>query len=615
MASVLAALSLLVGAGCGSGQSSSETAASAAEDGDGEAAQSEQPSAADAQAFIDEYERERYDLARKQAQAAWVRATYITDDTAALAADVDVEMMAFSAAKAHEAQRFADLPLDGELGRKLALIRLSETTPGPDAPEKREALAQALNEMQRIYGTGKYCPSEGTCWNLTELSQRLAKSRNPKELLEVWTGWRSVTAEMRGEFERFVELANEGARDMGFDDLGALWRSKYDMQPDETAAEVDRLWGQVQPLYEQLHCYVRGKLSQQYGASVVPDEGAIPAHVLGNMWAQDWSYLSWLVTPGGNRAQVSEITRALKAKRVDAVGMVRYAERFFVSLGMPELPQSFWDRSMLVRPRDREVECHASAWSLDWKEDLRIKMCIEINDEDFSTIHHELGHIYYDWAYKDQPILFADSAHDGFHEALGDTIALSVTPSYLKEIGLVPRSSQNDTAQLLDRALQKVAFLPFGLLVDKWRWQVFSGEVGPENYNEAWWKLREQYQGVRPPSERSESDFDPGAKYHVASNVPYLRYFLAHVLQFQLHRSLCEAAGHEGPLHQCSIYGSKEAGAKLQAMMELGASKPWPEALALITGDDQMDASAMIEYFAPLMTWLEQQNQGRTCGY
>jgi peptidyl-dipeptidase A len=613
-----AALLLPMSGGCGGGTSQSTGTTGTDKDpgaGAGGGAASGPVTTEQAQSFIDELEKQRYELLQRQAQAAWVRATYINDDTAALATDADVAVMAFSARSASEAQRFAGLQLQDPVARKLALVRLSETMPGPSDPEKRETLAQLANEMQNIYGAGKYCPKEGTCWKLTELSRRLAESRDPKVLLEAWTGWHTVGAEMRDEYVRFVELANQGARDQGFPDLGALWRTRYDMAPDELAAEVDRLWQQVQPLYQDLHCYARGKLSKHYGAAVVPEQGPLPAHVLGNMWAQDWSYLGWLLLPGKRPSGESEITRALKAKKVDAQEMVRYAERFFVSLGMKELPESFWKRSMLVRPRDREVECHASAWSLDWKEDLRIKMCIEINEEDFTTIHHELGHIYYNWAYNGQSILFQDSAHDGFHEALGDTIALSVTPSYLKQIGLVAKPNQDDITFLLDRALTKVAFLPFGLLVDKWRWQVFSGEVGPDQYNAAWWKLRAQYQGVAPPVERTEQQFDPGAKYHVPANVPYMRYFLAHVLQFQLHRALCKAAGHEGPLHQCSIYGSKEAGQKLQAMMALGASRPWPEALALVTGERQMDATAMLEYFAPLHEWLKKQNEGRTCGW
>jgi len=286
-------------------------------------------------------------------------------------------------------------------------------------------------------------------------------------------------------------------------------------------------------------------------------------------------------------------------------------------LGFAPLPPTFWERSMFTKPRDRDVVCHASAWDIDNKDDLRLKMCIEVKDEDFVTIHHELGHNFYQRAYKTQPPLFEDSANDGFHEAVGDTIALSVTPEYLKEVGLlntVPPESA-DTGYLLKMALDKIAFLPFGLLIDKWRWKVFSGEITPEQYNKAWWDLKAKYQGVAPPVERSEADFDPGAKYHIASNTPYARYFLARILQFQFHRALCEAAGQKGPLHRCSIYKSKEAGSRLNKMLSMGKSKPWPDALEAISGQRQMDATAILDYFAPLKKWLDEQNKGEKLGW
>jgi peptidyl-dipeptidase A len=297
--------------------------------------------------------------------------------------------------------------------------------------------------------------------------------------------------------------------------------------------------------------------------------------------------------------------------------MAKYAENFFTSLGFAPLPETFWERSLFTQPKDRDVVCHASAWDIDYKDDLRIKMCIQITDEDFRTLHHEEGHNFYQRAYDQQPFLYQDSANDGFHEAVGDTIALSVTPEYLKQIGLldqVPDPSK-DLGLLMKKALDKVAFLPFGLIIDQWRWKVFSGEIKPEDYNKSWWELRERYEGIRPPVPRTEKDFDPGAKYHVSANVPYMRYFLADILQFQLHRGLCQAAGIKGPLHRCSIYGNKEAGARLAKMLEMGASRPWPEALEVVTGQKQMDATAIIDYFAPLKTWLDEQNQGQKCGW
>jgi peptidyl-dipeptidase A len=444
----------------------------------------------------------------------------------------------------------------------------------------------------------------------------MAESRDEGRLRAAWTGWHAIAKPMRPDYVRYVRLANKGARELGFADTGALWRSKYDMPPDAFAKEVDRLWEQVRPLYESLHAYVRARLRERHGPAVVPERGPIPAHLLGNMWAQEWGNVYPLVAPeqGGPGY---DLTERLKAKGVGELEMVRIAERFFTSLGFEPLPETFWERSLFVKPRDREVVCHASAWDVDQVADLRIKMCIRVTAEDFVTIHHELGHNFYQRAYNRQPFLFRDSANDGFHEAVGDTLALSITPSYLVKIGLLDREpgAEADVGSLLREALDGIAFLPFGLVVDQWRWKVFSGEVAPERYNAAWWELRRKYQGVAPPAARTEEDFDPGAKYHVPANVPYTRYFLARILQYQFHRSLCEAAGQKGPLHRCSIYGSREAGARLARMLEMGQSRPWPDALEALTGQRELDATAILDYFAPLKRWLDEQNRGKPVGW
>jgi peptidyl-dipeptidase A len=414
---------------------------------------------------------------------------------------------------------------------------------------------------------------------------------------------------MRQPYQRFVALGNEGARTLGFADLGAFWRAGYDMPPDAFAAEVDRLWQQVEPLYALLHAHVRRKLGEHYGPTVVPPTGLIPAHLLGNMWAQQWGSIYDLVGPPRQGAAY-DLTALLRQHRVDARGMVRYGEQFFTSLGFAPLPPTFWERSLFVRPVDRDVACHASAWNVDSGDDLRIRMCIDVNGDDFVVVLHELGHNFYQRASSAQPFLYRAGANDGFHEAIGDAIGLSVTPAYLQRVGLLDQDpgGAGDLEFLMRTALDKVAFLPFGLLVDQWRWQVFSGQIPPDRYNAAWWDLRERYQGVSAPVARTEADFDPGAKYHVPGNTPYTRYFLAHILQFQFHRAMCRAAGHTGPLHTCSIYGNTEVGARLARMLQMGQSRPWPDALEALTGEREMDASAMLDYFAPLRVWLEQEN-------
>ncbi|KIO35557.1 M2 family metallopeptidase [Shewanella sp. cp20] len=588
--------------------------------GEGKAAQTspKQDPVAQANQFIDKAENQLAELSIEQNRAEWIYSNFITEDTAALAASVGERQTALSVQLATQAANYSQLPLDEVNARKLNILRSALVLPAPLDPKKNAELANISAELNGLYGKGKYCLADGRCLTQPELSGIMASSRDPKELEEIWQGWREIAKPMRPLFEREVELANEGAKDLGYANLSELWRSQYDMQPDAFSTELDRLWGQVEPLYESLHCYVRGELNEQYGDKVAPKEGPIPAHLLGNMWAQQWGNVYDMVAPQ-DADPGYDVTELLAKQGYDEHKMVKQAESFFTSLGFDPLPDTFWSRSLFVQPKDRDVVCHASAWDLDNLDDIRIKMCIQKTAEDFTVIHHELGHNFYQRAYKEQPFIFKNSANDGFHEAIGDTIALSITPSYLKQIGLleqVPDASK-DIGLLLRQALDKVAFLPFGLMIDQWRWKVFSGEITPAQYNQAWWDLREKYQGVKAPIARSEADFDPGAKYHVPGNVPYTRYFLAHILQFQFHKALCDIAGDTGPVHRCSIYGNKAAGAKLNAMLEMGQSKPWPEALEVVTGKKTMDASAVIDYFAPLKVWLDEQNKqaNRQCGW
>jgi len=569
------------------------------------------PTVEEARAFIEQAEAELLELSINASRAAWVQNTYITYDTELLSAEARKQSLAAVARFAQEATRFDELELPQDLARKLRLLKVSVSLPVPSDPAEQAELTELVVGMQSTYGKGRYCRQPDRCLSLNEMERIVATSRDPEELLDVWQGWRTVSVPMRPKYERFVELANKGAAELGFDDLGAMWRSDYDMSPQDFSAELERLWQQLQPLYDSLHTYVRAKLVEQYGPDVVPPDGPIPAHLLGNMWAQSWLNIYPLVAPLAGDPGF-DLTELLQARQVDAREMARTGERFFSSIGFEPLPATFWDRSLFTKPADREVVCHASAWDIDRKNDLRIKMCIEVKEEDFTTVHHELGHNYYQRAYSHQPLLFQGSANDGFHEALGDTVALSITPEYLAQIGLLEKvpAAEGDLGLLMKMALDKVAFLPFALVVDQWRWKVFSGEVPPAEYNQAWWELREKYQSIAPPVERSEADFDPGAKYHVPANTPYTRYFLAHVLQFQFHRALCREAGWTGPLHRCSIYNNKAVGEKLRRMMEMGQSRPWPEALEALTGEKRMDATASLDYFAPLQQWLDQQNQG-----
>lgn len=572
--------------------------------------------AKDANAFIAKTEKELSELYLESSRAEWIYANFITHDTSALSAEVNRKMTESVVRLANQAAQFDDLALDYDARRKLNKLKLALTLPAPQDAEKTAQLSTIVAELGGLYGKGKYCKDDGSCLSLGDMTAKMATSRDYNELLDLWQGWRQISKPMRPLYEQQVTLTNEGAKELGYADTGAMWRSKYDMPADDFTTELDRIWGQVKPLYNSLHCHVRAKLGEKYGTDKVPQDEPIPAHLLGNMWAQAWGNIYDVVAPE-NADPGYDVTELLAKNNYDELKMVKGAETFFTSMGFEPLPDTFYERSLFVKPKDRDVQCHASAWNIDSKDDLRIKMCIQRTGEEFSVIHHELGHNFYQRAYNKQPLFYQESANDGFHEAIGDTIALSVTPGYLKEIGLleqVPDESK-DIGLLMKMALDKVAFVPFSLMVDQWRWQVFSGQVKPQDYNKAWWELREKYQGVQAPIARSEDDFDPGAKYHVPGNTPYTRYFLAHILQFEFHRSLCEIAGNDKAIHRCSIYNSKEAGEKLNAMLEMGSSRPWQEALESITGKPQMDATAMLDYFAPLQRYLDEQNKGRNCGW
>ncbi len=578
---------------------------------------SRQPDAAAAVAFVAEAEEDLAELGQIHERQGWVLANFITYDTELLAAHTGEQFTAAQVEIAAGAAQFNGVEgLDADTRRKLDMLRSGIVVPAPMDPAKTAEQAEIVAQLEGMYGKGRWCRDDGSCLAIGEIEEILANSRDPQELLAAWDGWHAIAPPMKDLYTREVELANEGAAELGFSDLGAMWRSAYDMDPSDFPGFLDHAWEQVQPLYDALHCHVRAKLNETYGDDVVPANGPIPAHLLGNLWAQNWQSLYDLVAPPAVAATY-DLTEILQQQGFDALRMVRTGEAFFSSLGFAPLPDTFWERSLFTKPADRDVVCHASAWDIDERDDLRIKMCIDIDAEDFRVIHHELGHNYYQRAYKDLSYLYRTSANDGFHEAVGDTLALSITPEYLQQIGLldeVPDAS-GDLGLLMRQALEKIAFLPFGLLVDQWRWKVFAGEVGPDGYNDLWWQLREQYQGVSPPNQRPADAFDPGAKYHVPGNTPYTRYFLAGILQFQFHRALCEIAGNTGPIHRCTIYGNAAAGERLNAMLEMGRSKPWPEALAALTGSPEMDATAILDYFAPLQAWLDEQNADRQCGW
>ena len=583
--------------------------------------------------------------------AQWLSTTYINDDSQLLAAKSNEKFLTSLNSWIEQSKRFEGQQMSPETARAITLLKLGTAMPAPKDPEKLAELTRIATKMEGMYGAGSYCKVAGdskSCRQLGELEDVLRSDRDYDDQLDAWQGWHTISQPMRQDYRRFVELVNEGAKELGYADAGEMWRAGYDMTPAELAAETDRLWGQVKPLYEQLHCFARTRLEAQYPGKGTVEGGLLPAHLMGNMWQQDWGNLWDILAPYSEQQAGSlDVTGALERryqndlnaalsrenalietdKRVevaraaqleDAKKMTRQAEEFYTSLGMPKLPDSYWQKTQFIKPRDRDVVCHASAWDMNMEGDVRTKMCIKPNEEDFTTIYHELGHVYYYLAYNKLPPIFQTGAHDGFHEAIGDTIVLSMTPKYLQSIGLLEGAQTSQEALInsqMRMALAKVSFLPFGLMIDRWRWGVFDGSIKPEQYNHAWWDLKARYQGVAPVTPRGEEFFDAGAKYHVPGNTPYTRYFLSHVLQFQFYKALCDAAGHQGPLNACSFAGNKAAGEKFWAMLSKGNSQPWQQTMKELTGGEQMDASAVLEYFAPLQDWLKQQNEGKSCGW
>jgi peptidyl-dipeptidase A len=552
---------------------------------------------------------------------SWLNATYINHDSDTMAAKYGAELTLKQVAYANEAARYARVAgLDAETTRKLDMLRTSISMPAPGTPGAAEEMNDIATRLGSAYGRGKGILN-GQPINGSDIEAEMGNlERTPDELKEMWASWHdNVGAPMRSDYTRMTGIANEGAKELGFDDLGAMWRSGYDMSPDQFAVETERMWQEVKPLYVALHTYVRAKLNAKYGDAVQPRTGPIRADLLGNMWAQEWGNIYPLVAPEGAGDIGYDLTDLIAEKNLDAVGMTKVGEQFFSSLGFEELPATFWERSQFTKPADREVVCHASAWNIDNVDDLRIKMCIKPNADDFITIHHELGHNYYQRAYNKQDFSYLTGANDGFHEAIGDMIALSITPDYLVQIDMLDPSqvpsADKDIGLLLRQAMDKVAFLPFGLLLDRYRWGLFDGSIPEAATNTGWNDLRREYQGVVAPVERPVDGFDAGAKYHIPGNVSYTRYFLARLLQFQFYKAACDTAGWEGPLHRCSFYGNKDVGAKLDEMLAMGASKPWPDALEAFTGERQMNGTAMVEYFAPLMAWLEEQNKGEVAGW
>ena len=553
--------------------------------------------------------------------ASWISSNFITHDSQKVIADYGTKYTLKSLERSREAAGFDGLDISKENQRMLNILKSSFVMPPPLDEELASELSEITTSLEAMYGRGEYCFDDEECYDLEAFESIIDNSRDPKELLRAWEGWHEIGKPMKPMYMRMVDIGNQGSVDLGYEGLSDLWFSKYDMPAEDFLDDTDRVWSEVKPLYEALHCHVRAKLNEHYGDEVISKTGPLPVHMLGNMWGQSWSNIYDLVYEEKPDSKYIDVTKIINEKSLSEIEMVEYAEDFFISMGFKPLPKTFWERSLFVKPRDRSVVCHASAWNLDpVNNDLRIKMCIEKNEEDFITIHHELGHIFYYQAYNHIPTVFQAGANDGFHEAFGDLLTLSITPDYLVDIGFISKDDADEAKQdpiglLMKQALDGVVIVPWALMLDKWRSGVFDGDIDESNLNSSWWSLREEYQGINTSYERSENYFDPGAKYHIPGNTPYTRYYLASIMQYQFHEALCNLIDYDGYLHECSIYGNKEAGDRIITTMAMGQSLPWQDAFENLTGTRQLSGKSIMNYYAPLKEWLDEENKNRTCGW
>nr|XP_003472155.2 angiotensin-converting enzyme-like protein Ace3 [Cavia porcellus] len=574
----------------------------------------------EAKRFLEYYEQTANTVLKEFVEATWNYVTNITKPNREQMLQKELERSYFMKHFGTQAHLFNITQIQDPTVKRM-LSKLQDigkaALPYDDLWEYNKLVAY----METTYSLAQVCLDEGPCMTLEpDLEEVMATSRDHKELLWAWEGWRdSVGRQLRPIFWRYVQLSNKAAQLNGYKDMGQLWRAKY--ESDTLEQDMEQIYQELQPLYLNLHAYVRRALYRHYGPELISLRGPIPAHLLGDMWAQSWDNILDMVLPFPKKPPI-DITRIMKQQHWRPEKMFEEADKFFTSLGMLSVPPDFWKKSMLERPTDgRSVECQTSAWDFYSGNDFRIKKCTEVTIEDLLSVFHQMGHIQYFMQYQNLSVIFREGANPAFEEAVGAMVTLSASSHrHLFSTGLISlrqQDSEEEVNYLIGMALEKIAFIPFSYLMDLFRWRVFDGTIDKNIYNQEWWNLRLKYQGLCPPVSRTEDDFDPAAKFHVAANVPYMQYFLSTVLQFQLHEALCNASGYVGPLHQCDIYSSKIAGRILGHALKLGSSKPWPEVLKELTGQANMSTSALMTYFKPLLNWLVIENvrQGEILGW
>lgn len=582
-----------------------------------------------AESFLNKFNQEAEDLSYQSSLASWNYNTNITEENAQKMNEAAAKWSAFYEEQSKIAQNFSLQEIqDATIKRQLKALQQSGSS--ALSPDKNKQLNTILNTMSTIYSTGKVCNSMNPqeCFLLEPgLDEIMATSTDYNRRLWAWEGWRAeVGKQLRPLYEEYVVLKNEMARANNYEDYGDYWRGDYEAEGvegynynrNQLIEDVENTFKEIKPLYEQLHAYVRTKLMEVYPSYISPT-GCLPAHLLGDMWGRFWTNLYPLSTPFLQKPNI-DVTDAMVNQSWDAERIFKEAEKFFVSVGLPQMTPGFWTNSMLTEPGDdRKVVCHPTAWDLGHG-DFRIKMCTKVTMDNFLTAHHEMGHIQYDMAYAKQPFLLRNGANEGFHEAVGEIMSLSAaTPKHLKSIGLLPSNFQEDDETeinfLLKQALTIVGTLPFTYMLEKWRWMVFQDKIPREQWTKKWWEMKREIVGVVEPLPHDETYCDPASLFHVSNDYSFIRYYTRTIYQFQFQEALCQAAKHDGPLHKCDISNSTEAGQKLLNMLSLGNSGPWTLALENVVGSRNMDVKPLLNYFQPLFVWLKEQNRNSTVGW
>jgi peptidyl-dipeptidase A len=585
----------------------------------------------DVKEFLEHSGSEARKLLTDYALAGWTGVIYVTPDTQATTKLLWDRAAAQDKAAAQEVRKFDDVEMNSSLKRQVNILKLSAMEAIPLDKHNADKLSGFSGELITAASNTLNCGDNSNCRNTTIINSLMAKSDDYHELLKLWSEASEQYKPMNEIYKSRVNLANEGARDVGYSDVGALWRSYYDMPEQEFETELDKVWGQIQPLYNAMQCHIKSKLSDKYGNDKINLDSPIDAHLMGSVEANNWSNLQSLVMPNQpTLIRNYNISEALVEQHYDANNIVKTAEGLYTSMGFKPLPESFWERSQFTKPVYPDggyVNANCNAFPLDLGgDDQRFHMCIEPNENDFKKAHSIMEFSYYAMAYNmHQPYYFQNLSGDpASFLAMNDAMELSLTPEYLKKMGLIEKvpDASHDIAFLMQTAFEKIMDIPYYLAVEKWRWQVYSGEISPNDYNEKWWDLREQYQGVSAPTERSINHFDPGASKYVVHDRSLKDRIMAGIMSFQFQKALCDATnsettGSDIARHRCTVYQSKEAGDRMQAMFNQGKSVPWQQALSTLSGDPEgrvnLDGTAINEYFAPLKQYLDEQNKGLSC--